>query len=150
MIARLIERAMHFRWLVIGMVLATMALGVYAFQQQPIDAYPDISGQMVQVIVTYPGRSPEQVEQEVTVAVERALVSVPRVTTIRSRTIAGLAVVQAMFEEGVENYWARQRVSEVMPNFNLPTGADADLAPLANGYGEIMRYEVVGDNSFSL
>ena len=81
--------------------------GVWAFQRQQIDAYPDISGQMVQIITTYPGRAPEEVERQVTIPLEIVMRSVPRVEKIRSRTIFGLSIVEVMFEEGVENYWAR-------------------------------------------
>src|SRR5436190_6700789 len=67
---------------------------------------------------------------------------VPRVQTIRSRSIFGLSVVQLSFEEGVEGYWARQRVLERLPSLNLPSGATAELGPLATAYGEVYRYEL--------
>src|SRR5215471_21145088 len=107
-----IQAALRLRWVVLLLTLGIVGLGVWAFQHQPIDAYPDISAQMVQVITVYPGRAPEEVERQVTIPVEIAMRNVPRVTVIRSRTIFGLSVVQMIFEEGVENYWARQRVQE--------------------------------------
>ena len=125
-------------------------LGVWAFQHQQIDAYPDISGQMVQVITTYPGRAPEEVEQQVTIPIEIAMRTVPRVEVIRSRTIFGLSIVQVMFEEGTENYWVRQRVEEKLSDATLPDGVKPDLAPLATAYGEIYRYELVSDGTIDL
>src|SRR5262252_5461848 len=99
MISTLIQAALNHRWPVLLLALAVAALGVWSFQQQKIDAYPDISGQMVQIITTYPGRAPEEMERQVTIPLERAMGSVPRVEVIRSRTIFGLSVVQLMFEE---------------------------------------------------
>src|SRR3954451_9063376 len=107
-----IENALRMRWVVLLLTAGVLAWGVWAFRQQPIDAYPDISSQMVQVITVYPGRAPEEVERQITIPVEIAMRNVPRVDVIRSRTIFGLSVVQMIFEEGTENYWARQRVQE--------------------------------------
>src|SRR4029079_7939822 len=82
--------------------------------------------------------------------VEIAMRNVPRVTVIRSRTIFGLSVVQMIFEEGTESYWARQRVLEKLSSLVLPSGAEAELGPLATAYGEIYRYELVSDGTQDL
>jgi len=150
MIATLIRTALEQRWLVLAITAAIMGFGVFAFQQQPIDAYPDISAQMVQVITTYPGRAPEEVERQVTVPVEIAMRNVPRVTVIRSRTIFGLSVVQMIFEEGVDKYWARQRIQEKLSSLILPDGAEVEMGPLATAYGEIYRYELISDGTQDL
>lgn len=150
MIALLIEKALQNRWLVLLLTVVVCGTGVYAFQLQPIDAYPDISAQMVQVITTFPGTAPEDVERQVTIPIEIAMRRVPRVTVVRSRTIFGLSVVQMIFEEGVENYWARQRVQEQLNNIALPNGATAELGPLATAYGEIYRYELTSDGTEDL
>src|SRR5512137_1716447 len=126
MIPAAIRAAMRSPWVVLILTVAVMAVGAWAFQQQPIDAYPDISSQMVQVITVYPGRAPEEVERQVTIPVEIAMRNVPRVDVIRSRTIFGLSVVQLIFEEGTDLYWARQRVMEKLAGINLPPGADAE------------------------
>lgn len=143
MIAYAIRVAMHRPWVVLILTILVMIVGVWAFRQQPIDAYPDISSQMVQVITVYPGRAPEEVERQVTIPVEIAMRNVPRVDVIRSRTIFGLSVVQMIFEEGTENYWARQRVQEKLSGLDLPPGAQSNLGPLATAYGEVYRYELV-------
>jgi cobalt-zinc-cadmium resistance protein CzcA len=150
MIAYLIGSAMRLRWLVLGLVGAVCGAGLYAFRHQPIDAYPDISAQMVQVITVYPGRAPEEVERQVTVPIEIAMRNVPNVDVIRSRTIFGLSVVQLVFTEGTESYWARQRVQEKLSGLTLPEGAEAELGPLATAYGEIYRYELVSDGTHDL
>jgi cobalt-zinc-cadmium resistance protein CzcA len=150
MIAHLIERAIHLRWLVLCLVVAVCGAGIYSFRQQPIDAYPDISAQMVQVITVYPGRAPEEVERQVTIPVEIAMRNVPKVEVVRSRTIFGLSVVQLIFEEGTENYWARQRVQEKLSAIKLPEGAEAEMGPLATAYGEVYRYELASDGTHDL
>src|SRR5262249_12869623 len=129
-IAFFMRVAFDYRWVVLGVATAVMGFGVYSFKQQPIDAYPDISDQMVQVITTYPGSAPEEVERQVTIPIEVAMRNVPRVKVIRSRTIFGLSVVQMIFEEGTESYWARQRVQEKLGSLKLPDTASADMGPL--------------------
>src|SRR5258707_4409316 len=116
-----------------------------SFTQQPIDAYPDISELMVQVITTFPGRATEEIERQVTIPVEIAMRNVPKVEVIRSRTIFGLSVVQMILEEGTEAYWARQRVQEKLTTLTLPPEASPDMGPLATAYGEIYRYELQSD-----
>ncbi len=145
-----IETALRLRWVVLLLALGIVGWGVWAFQQQPIDAYPDISAQMVQVITVFPGRAPEEVERQVTIPVENAMLGVPRVETVRSRTIFGLSLVQMEFEEGTEAYWARQRVTEQLGDITLPDGVQPQLGPLATGYGEIYRYELVSDGAHDL
>src|SRR5262245_57693626 len=148
MMAYLIPLALRNRWLVLALAVAIAGFGVWTFQHQKIEAYPDISGQMVQVITTFPGRAPEEVERQVTIPIEQAMGNVPRVEVIRSRTIFGLSVVQLMFEEGVDGYWARQRVQEKLQGLDLPEGAKPDLGPLATAYGEIYRYELRSTTGF--
>ena len=72
------------RWFVLLLSLGIVAWGVWAWRKQPIDAYPDISGQMVQIITVFPGRAPEEVERQVTIPVENAMLGVPRVEPVRS------------------------------------------------------------------
>jgi cobalt-zinc-cadmium resistance protein CzcA len=145
MMTYLIPLALRNRWLVLALAVAVAAFGVWTFQHQKIEAYPDISGQMVQVITAYPGRAPEEVERQVTIPIEQAMGNVPRVEVIRSRTIFGLSVVQMSFEEGVETYWARQRVQEKLAGIDLPEGVKPDLGPVATAYGEVYRYELRSD-----
>lgn len=144
MIPFLIRTALRFQFQVLIIVAAIIFVGVWSTRGQRVDAYPDISAQMVQVITLYPGRAPEEVERQVTIPVEIAMRNVPRVNMVRSRTIFGLSVVQLIFDEDVENYWARQRVHERLTAVELPSDASAELGPLATAYGEIFRYEITG------
>jgi cobalt-zinc-cadmium resistance protein CzcA len=146
----LIRAAYERRWLVLSMAALVVVAGVYAFRHQKVEAYPDISEQVVQVITTYPGRATEEVERQVTVPVELGMANVPKVKVIRSRTIFGLSVVQLQFEEGTENYWARMRVQEKLNSITLPPAAAAQLGPLATAYGEVCRYEMRSDAGHDL
>src|SRR4051794_9250522 len=147
MVAYAIRTALHYPWVVLILAAGLMGFGVWSFTQQSIDAYPDISGQMVQVITPYPGRAPEEVERQVTIPVEMAMRNVPKVEVIRSRTIFGLSVVQMLFEEGTDPYWTRARVLEKLSTLTLPPGAEPELGPLATAYGEIYRYELLSDGT---
>jgi heavy metal efflux system protein len=149
-IQTLVGAALRYRPHVFVLVVLLLLAGVWATANQKVEAYPDISGQMVQVITTFSGRAPEEVERQVTVPIEIGLRNVPRVEVVRSRTIFGLSVVQLMFEEGTEGYWARQRVQERLSAVELPPGAQAELGPLATAYGEVFRYELVSDGTVDL
>lgn len=141
----LISQAIRRPRLILSLVAAVLLAGVYAFLNQSVDAYPDISPQMVQVITPYPGRAPEEVERQVTIPLEFAMGQVPRVEMIRSRTIFGLSKLEILFEEGVETYWARQRVQEKLSGVTLPSLVEPELGPLATAYGEVFRYELLSD-----
>src|SRR6516164_2735212 len=129
-----IQTALRLRWVVLLLALGVVAWGVWAYQHQQIDAYPDISAQMVQIITVYPGRAPEEVERRVTIPVENAMLGLPRVENVRSRTIFGLSVVQMIFEEGTELYWARQRVTEKLGDVTVPPGVQPQLGPPDTAY----------------
>ena len=146
----IIETSLRLRWVVLMLTLGVVGWGIWTFWQQAIDAYPDISSQMVQIITVFPGRAPEEVERQVTIPVENAMLGVPKVETVRSRTIFGLSVVQMIFEEGTEGYWARQRVTEKLGDIVLPDGVTPSLGPYATAYGEIFRYELVSDGTQDL
>jgi cobalt-zinc-cadmium resistance protein CzcA len=149
-IPTLLNLALRHRFVVLILAAVVAGLGVYSFEHQQIDAYPDISAQMVQVITTYPGRAPEEVERQVTIPMELAMGNVPRVEVIRSRTIFGLSLVQLEFEEGTESYWARQRVQEKLLGLTLPPSAAPQLGALATAYGEVYRYELRTDGTQDL
>ena len=100
MIARLLRFALSQRFVMLVLALALIAVGLWSFQQLKIEAYPDISDTQTVVITLYPGHAAEEVEQQVTVPIERVLNSVPHVIARRSRTIFGLSVVELTFDYG--------------------------------------------------
>src|SRR5437870_1472244 len=130
----------------IVMALALIGLGVWSLQQLKIEAYPDISDTQVVVITLYPGHASEEVEQQVTVPIERTLNSVPSVIARRSRTIFGLSVVELTFTYGTNDYFARQVVLEKLRDAVLPDGVTPSLGPLSTPIGELYRYTLEGRN----
>ena len=144
MIARLLRAALAHRLLLIVLALGLVAAGMWAFAQLSVEAYPDISDTQVLVITIYPGHAAEEMEQQVSVPIERALNSVPHVIARRSRTIFGLSVVELTFEYGTNDYFARQVVLEKLRDANLPDGVTPTLGPLSTPIGELYRYTLDG------
>src|SRR5712671_8035260 len=144
MIAKLLRFALQQRFVTIVMALALIGLGVWSFLQLKIEAYPDISDTQAVIITLYPGRAAEEVEQQVTVPIERALNSTPNVIARRSRTILGLSVVELTFSFGTDDYFARQVVLEKLRQAALPDGVTPTLGPLSTPIGELYRYTLDG------
>ena len=144
MIAKLLRLALNQRFLSILLAAGLVAFGAWAFTQLSLEAYPDISDTQVVVITTYPGHAAEEIEQQVSVPIERALNSVPNVIARRSRTIFGLSVVELTFEYGTDDYFARQVVLEKLREATLPDGVAPTLGPLSTPIGELYRYTLEG------
>ncbi len=149
MIRNLLIFSLRNRWAVIALSIVLMGIGFWCFTQLKIEAYPDIADTNVIVIAQYPGRAAEEVEQQVTVPIERALQSTPNVLDRRSRTIFGLSVVQLTFKDGTDDYFARQQVIERLADAELPDGVAPELAPLSTAVGEVLRYVVEAPPSYS-
>jgi len=145
MIAQLLRIALRQRFLFVLLGAVLIAAGVWSFTQLSIEAYPDISDTQVVVISLYPGHAAEEMEQQVTVPIERALNSVPNVIARRSRTIFGLSVVELTFEYGTNDYFARQVVLEKLRDAQLPDGVTPTLGPLSTPIGELYRYTLEGE-----
>ncbi|HEU0123459.1 MAG TPA: CusA/CzcA family heavy metal efflux RND transporter [Bryobacteraceae bacterium] len=144
MIAQLLRFALRQRFITLLIGLTLVGAGFWAFTQLKIEAYPDISDTQVVVISQFPGRAAEEVEQQVTVPVERALNSAPNVIARRSRTIFGLSVVELTFDYGTDDYFARQVVLEKLRDADLPDGVTPTLGPLSTPIGELYRYTLSG------
>jgi cobalt-zinc-cadmium resistance protein CzcA len=144
MIAKLLRFALQQRFVMIVLSVGLIALGVYSFRQLKVEAYPDISDTQAVVITLYPGHAAEEVEQQVTVPIERALNGVPSVIARRSRTIFGLSVVELTFAYGTDDYFARAVVLEKLRDATLPDNVTPTLGPLATPIGELYRYVVEG------
>src|SRR2546426_9771742 len=144
MLTSLLHFALARRLFIIMLVLALSAAGVSAFLRLKLEAYPDISDTGVVVITVYPGFAAEEVEQQVTIPIERALNNVPRVIARRSRTIFGLSVVELTFDEGTDDYFARQVVLEKLRDAQIPDGVTPTLGPLSSGISEFYRYVLYG------
>jgi cobalt-zinc-cadmium resistance protein CzcA len=144
MINRIVHFALHQRVLVLIGAAVILAWGVWSFLQLPIEAYPDVMNTEVQVITQWPGHAAEEVEKLITVPLETSLNGVPHVQSLRSRSLFGLSVVYLEFEDGVDDYFARQQVMERMAAADIPSSVQPTLSPLASATGEIMRYTITG------
>ena len=149
MIKNLLIFSLRNRWLILALSFAFMAFGYYSFTHLKIEAYPDIADTNVIIVALYDGRAAEEVEQQVTIPIERAIQDTPNVLDRRSRTIFGLSVVQLTFEDGTDDYFARQQVLERLAVADLPDGVQPELAPLSTAVGEIFRYVVEAPPSYS-
>jgi cobalt-zinc-cadmium resistance protein CzcA len=145
MIERIVEFCLKHRY---GVILATMilfAFGVYSWTQLKIEAYPEIGDVTVIVTTKATGLAAEEVEQQITVPLERALASTPGLLTIRSTSTFALSLITMVFKDGVEDYWARQRVLERITQVSLPANIQPALGPLTGPTGEILRYTLESD-----
>ncbi len=149
MIRNLLVFSLNNRWAVLAVALGLAVTGYWCFTQLKIEAYPDIADTNVIIVAPYDGRAAEEVEQQVTIPIERALNNVPQVLDRRSRTIFGLSVVQLTFQDGTNDYFARQQVLERLAGAELPPGVHPELAPLTTAVGEILRYVVEAPNTYT-
>jgi cobalt-zinc-cadmium resistance protein CzcA len=149
MIRRLLSISLNQRLGTIVGVIAIVAVGIWSWIEIKKEAYPDVGDTQVTVITLYPGRAAREVEQQITLPIERALNGVPRVITRRSKTIFGLSVVSLTFEDGVDDYFARQRVLEKLNDAVLPDGISPSLAPLVGPVGEIYRYVIEAPDNYT-
>ena len=142
MIARIIHWSLHNRFIVIAAFLALCAWGVVALQRVPIDAIPDLSENQVIVYADYPGRSPQEVEDQITYPLSVSLQGLAGVKTVRASSMFGFSFLTVIFDDKIENYFARTRVLERLNSLGelLPSGVTARLGPDATGLGWIYQY----------
>ncbi len=126
-------------------VLILVIAGVISFIKIPIEAFPDVTNTQIIIVTQWNGRSAEEVERFVTTPIEIAMNSVQRKTNVRSVTMFGLSVVKIIFEDDVEDFFARQQVNNQLMNVQLPDGVDPEVQPPYGPTGEIFRYVLKSD-----
>jgi len=145
MIANIIRWSIHNRSLVLLVTAIVVGWGVFSVARTPLDAIPDLSDVQVIIKTTYPGQSPQVVEDQITYPLTTAMLSVPGAVTVRGFSMFGDSFVYVIFADGTDLYWARSRVleylSQVLPR--LPRGARAALGPDATGVGWVYEYALV-------
>lgn len=148
MIAAVIRWSLRNRLLVLLASLIMAAWGVWSIQQAPLDALPDLSDTQVIIRVSYPGKAPQIVEDQVTYPLTTTMLSVPGAETVRGFSMFGDAYVYVLFDDGTDPYWARSRVLEYLSQIqsSLPPEANASLGPDATGVGWVFEY-VLTDKS---
>jgi cobalt-zinc-cadmium resistance protein CzcA len=137
---RIVASSLRQRFLILLMTVVLIGAGIWSLRRLPVDAYPDLSPPMVEVITQWPGRAAEEVERLITVPVEREMNGIPRLDTIRSISLYGLSDVILTYENGTDNYFARQQVFNRLSDLSLPTGVSPSLSPMSAPSGLIYRY----------
>ena len=140
MIHRIVQSALQQRFLVLMLVLFIAIGGTFSFQRMPVDAYPDLSPPMVEVITQWPGHAAEEVERLVTLPTEVEMNGVPKMAIQRSISLYGLSDVILTFDEDTDDYFARQIVFQRLSEVTYPTGVTPTLAPLSSPSGLVYRY----------
>src|ERR1700685_3696514 len=140
MIHRFVQFALQQRFLVLMLVLFIAIGGAVSFQRMPVDAYPDLSPPMVEVITQWPGHAAEEVERLVTLPTEVEMNGVPKMEIQRSISLYGLSDVILTFDEDTDDYFARQVVFQRLSEVSYPSGVTPGLAPLSSPSGLVYRY----------
>jgi heavy metal efflux system protein len=142
MIHRIVHFALRQRFVILMITVLIVLAGTYSFRQMPVDAYPDLSPPMVELITQWPGHAAEEVERLATLPLELAMNGTPRLKVMRSISLYGLSDVILTFDEGTDPYFARQVVFERIGDVSLPQGVTPSMAPLFSPSGLVYRYVI--------
>ena len=140
MIHHIVQFALRQRFLVLVLTALVIVAGVLSLRRMPVDAYPDLSSPMVEIISQWPGHAAEEVERLVTLPLENEMNGVPHMEYLRSISLYGLSDVIMTFHENTDDYFARQVVFERLGNAQLPSGVTPGLSPLFSPSGLVYRY----------
>lgn len=145
MINDFIALCLRQRRIVFAVMIVLVALGSLAWQMIPVEAYPDLGAVNVQISTQVPGLAAEEIEQQITIPLERQLANTPGLVDSRSSSTFGLSLITLIFRDGTDVYFARQRVTEQMTQAPLPPGITPSLGPVTGPAGEIYRYTLESD-----
>ncbi|MGC1523203.1 MAG: efflux RND transporter permease subunit, partial [Steroidobacteraceae bacterium] len=137
---RIVASSLRQSFLIVLMTLVLIGAGSRSLDRLPVDAYPDLSPPIVEVITQWPGRAAEEVERLITVPVEKEMNGIPQMTTIRSISLYGLSDVILTFQTNTDNYFARQQVFNRLGDLSLPSGVSPSVSPMSSPSGLIYRY----------
>jgi len=146
MIQAIVDFALRKKFMVLGLGVLLLGWGVISFHTLPVEAYPDVANNWVQVITQWSGRAAEEVEQQVTVPIEVQMNGINHLSNLRSISVFGLSVVTLVFDDSSENLVNRQQVLERLTQANLPTGLNPQLGPDYSPVGQIYFYTLTSTN----
>src|SRR5580704_15078948 len=146
MIAGLVDFALKNRILILAAALMLFIGGGVAFHQLPVEAYPDVANNYVEIITQWPGISAEQVEQQVTIPLEIGMNGIPGIEHLRSFSIFGLSDLKLMFADGTDNAWNRERALERLSQVTLPTGVSPQMGTDWSPVGQIYFFTLHNTN----
>src|ERR1700686_540672 len=142
MIHRIVQFALQQRFLVLMLTVLMVIVGAWSFRQMPVDAYPDLSPPMVELITQWPGHAAEEVERLTTLPLELAMNGTPQLHVMRSISLYDLSDVILTFDEGIDPYFAPQLVFQRLSDATLPQGVPPSMAPLFSPSGLVYRYVI--------
>jgi cobalt-zinc-cadmium resistance protein CzcA len=145
-IQKSVEFALRNRFLVLCAGLLLLVWGTISFKNLPVEAYPDVANNYVQVITQWPGRAAEEVEQQVTIPIEVQMNGLPQLVSLRSWSLAGLSSINLTFDDGSNNDLNRQKVLEKLSQVNLPNGLQPTLGADYSPVGQIYFYTLTSSN----
>src|SRR5271163_10713 len=146
MIRRVVDFALSNRLLVLGLALILFAAGIVSFERLPIEAYPDVADNYVEIITQWPGISAEQIEQQVTIPLEVAMNGIPQVVHLRSFSLFGLSDLKLIFDDNSNNDWNRERVLERLSQVTLPPGVNPQMGTDWSPVGQIYFFTLHSTN----
>ncbi len=146
MIRPLVDFALNNRFVVLGLAVVLFVGGIISFKRLPVEAYPDVANTWVQVITQWPGRAAEEVEQQITIPIEIQMNGIPYLLHVRSASLAGLSVVNLIFDDDSNNDWDRQKVLERLSQVTLPPNVSAGIGPDFSPIGSVYWYTIKSTN----
>ncbi|HET7891653.1 MAG TPA: CusA/CzcA family heavy metal efflux RND transporter [Candidatus Sulfotelmatobacter sp.] len=146
MIRRVVDFALSNRLLVLGLAFVLFAWGIISFHNLPIEAYPDVADNYVEIITQWPGISAEQIEQQVTIPLETVMNGIPGVVHLRSFSLFGLSDLKLVFEDGTDNAWNRERVLERLSQVTLPPNVTPQMGTDWSPVGQIYFFTLHSSN----
>jgi heavy metal efflux system protein len=141
-----VDFALRNRFLVLCVGIVLLIWGAFSFRDLPVEAYPDVANNYVQVITQWPGRAAEEVEQQVSIPIEAQMNGLPQLTALRSVSLFGLSSVMMVFDDGSINDLNRQKVLEKLSQLNLPAGLQPTIGPDYSPVGQIYFFTLESTN----
>src|SRR6201986_3753919 len=146
MIHKLIDSALNSRFLIVVAALLLLIWGAISFHSLPVEAYPDVANNYVQVITQWPGRAAEEVEQQVTIPIEIVMNGIPHLQHLRSTSVFGLSSLMLIFDDESANDWNRQKVLERLSQASLQNGLQPQIGSDYSPVGQIYWYTLRSTN----
>src|ERR1700756_2894590 len=146
MIRAIVDFALDNRFIVLAIAVLLLVWGAVSFHNLPVEAYPDVANNYVQIITQWPGRAAEEVEQQVTIPLEIAMAGIPHMTHLRSTSLAGLSSLTLIFDDDSVNDWNREKVLERLSQVTLPAGLQPQIGTDWSPVGQIYWYTLRSTN----
>ncbi len=146
MIRALVDAALNNRFIILALAMLLLVWGAISFHNLPVEAYPDVADNYVQVITQWPGRAAEEVEQQVTIPIEIQMNGIPHLTHLRSFSLFGLSSITLIFDDESDNDWNREKVLERLSQVTLPNGLQPQMGTDWSPVGQIYWYTLRSTN----